>query len=133
MDKELVIIRCSGGARGAKRAAWERVLDCWRASGLGLTEFGRRHGIPAKRLFKWRAKLRPGCVPVGGDALTRGGIACVRPGFVELEAIGPAGVCPAPLELHLGDARVVLRGGCDASLLRMLLGVLREGEGKGTC
>ena len=128
MDQDLVIIRCSGGAREAKRAAWERVLDCWRASGLGLTEFGRRHGIPAKRLFKWRAKLRPGCVPVGGDALTRGGIACVRPGFVELEAIGPAGVCPAPLELHLGDARVVLRDGCDASLLRMLLGVLREGE-----
>jgi transposase-like protein len=40
----------------------ERALGQWKASGLSMAEYGRRHGIHPKRLYGWRDRLasRPG-------------------------------------------------------------------------
>lgn len=37
----------------------EAVLDELEASGLSVAEFGRRRGLNTKRLYRWRARLRP--------------------------------------------------------------------------
>ena len=106
-----MIIRRAGGARAGKRAAWERVLACWQRSGLGVTEFAHRHGIKAKRLFKWRAKLqaRP-AAPVPDR------------GFSELQ------VCSAypSLEIHLGQARVLVPFDGNVQRLCMIRRAVRE-------
>jgi hypothetical protein len=120
MDEDLAIIRSSGGGRELRRAAWERVLERWRASGMGIVAFAAQHGMSCKHLYRWRAKLARAGASDDIAALP------AAPGFVEL-GIAPAGGAAAALEVHLGDARVVVGGVCDAALLRMVLGVLREG------
>jgi hypothetical protein len=110
MDQDLMIIRQTGGARAPKRAAWERVLERWRGSGLGVTEFGRQHGIKTKLLFKWRAKLQPGPTPAGAGS------------FAELE-VSPG--CPS-IEIHLGLARVLLPFDGNGQRLAMILQAVRE-------
>mgnify|MGYP001353010531 CR=1 FL=1 len=105
-----MIIRQAGGARAPKRAAWERVLECWRRSGLRATEFGRHHGIKTKLLFKWRAKLRqPATPPVAGS-------------FAELE-VSPG--CPL-IEVRLGLAQILLPFDGNAQRLSMILQAVRE-------
>lgn len=110
MDEDLVIIGRADGARGPKRAAWGRVLECWRQSGLGATEFSLQHGIKPKLLFKWRAKLQQ-CQtsPTAGA-------------FAELE-VSPG--CPS-IEIHLGLARVMLPFDGNAQRLAMILQAVRE-------
>ena len=105
-----MIIRQTGGARAPKRAAWERVLECWRRSGLGVTEFGRHHGIKTKLLFKWRAKLQPDPTPPAIGS------------FAELE-VSPG--C-ASIEIHLGLARVLLPFDGNAQRLALVLQAVRE-------
>ena len=111
MDQDLVIILRAGGAQGLKRAAWERVLDRWQHSGLGAAEFCRQHGIKAKLLFTWRAKLRrqPPPPPAASS-------------FAELE------VLPGypSIEIHLGLARVLLPFDGTAQRLSMVLLAVRE-------
>lgn len=109
-----MIIRQTGGARAAKRAAWERILECWRRSGLGVTEFARHHGIKTKLLFKWRAKLQ--AVPTRAAA-----------SFAELEVLPDC----ASVEIHLGLARVSVPFDGDARRLSMILQAVR-GTDKGT-
>lgn len=105
-----MIIRQAGGARAPKRAAWERVLECWRRSGLGVTEFGRHHGIKTKLLFKWRAKLQPDPTPPAIGS------------FAELE-VSPG--C-ASIEIHMGLARVLLPFDGNTRRLAMVLQAVRE-------
>jgi hypothetical protein len=112
MDKDLAIIRRPGGELGVKRAAWMRVLDHWRRSGLGVMEFCRRHHLSHKRFFKWRQKLTPALRPADG-------------GFVEIQAT----VDPRPascLEVELGVARVRLPYDGSPGHLIQILQAVRE-------
>lgn len=110
MDEELVMVRQTGGSRERRRAAWGRVLERWRESGLRATEFCRRHEIKPKRFSQWRAKLqRLSRAPASG-------------GFAEVEV---SGACPG-IEIHLGLAKVLLPFDGDAQRLSMILQAVRE-------
>lgn len=114
MDEDLVTIRRRDGDQFLKRAAWGRVLHVWRESGLQPTAFARQHGIAAKAFFRWRAKLLPRLA------------APVDRGFVELAVTPVTAGGEVPLEVHLGQTRILLRQGCSADLLRMLWRVVQE-------
>jgi hypothetical protein len=111
MDEELAIIRRPGGDRGAKRAAWQRVLEHWRQSGLGVTAFCRRHELPCKRFFKWRQKLEPASPSASG--------------FVELQST-PDLRSTNHLEIQLGAARVLLPFDGSPGHLVTILQAIRE-------
>ena len=83
------------------------------------SDFARQHGIDPRRFFCWQYKLRPRLGPEP------------RADFVQVEVPETAGPIPAaggdaPLEVHLGQARILLREGCSAELLRRLWSVVRE-------
>lgn len=110
MDEELVMVRQRCGSREERRAAWGRVVEQWRQSGLRATEFCRRHEIKPKRFFQWRAKLqRLSGPPTSG-------------GFAEVEV---SGACPC-IEIHLGLAKVLLPFDGGAQRLGMILEAVRE-------
>jgi hypothetical protein len=112
MDEDLAIIRQTSGSYLLRRAAWGRVLEQLRQSGLRPTEFARQHGIDPKGLLRWRAKLQPRpAVPAGPEKA-----------FAELQ------VCPAGLsvEIHLGPARVLVPFDGDARRLSVILQAVRE-------
>ena len=110
MDEDLVIVRQRGGSREHRRAAWGRVMEQWRQSGLRATEFCRRHAIKPKRFFQWRAKLQRLFPPPA------------RGGFAEVEV---SGACPC-IEIHLGLAKVLLPLDGGAQRLAMILQAVRE-------
>ena len=112
MDEELAIIRRPGGERGVKRAAWGRVLEHWRHSGVGIMEFCRRHDLSHKRFSKWRRKLAPASLPPAD-------------GFVQVQTAAdprPAGC----LEIELGAARVRLSYDGSPDQLSQILQAVRE-------
>jgi hypothetical protein len=111
MDQDLAIIGQASGSYELKIAAWGRVLEQLRQSGLRPTEFARRHGINTKSLFRWRAKLQPRPAVVAPDKA-----------FAELQV---ASVC-LPVEIHLGLARVLVPFDGDARRLSMILQAVRE-------
>ncbi len=111
MDEDLAIIGQADGSYELKHAAWARVMEQLRQSGLKPTEFARRHGIDPKALFRWRGKLQPRpAVPAPDKA------------FAELQV---SSVC-FPVEIHLGLARVLVPFAGDARRLSMILQAVRE-------
>jgi transposase-like protein len=111
MDEDLAIIRQAGGSCQFKSAAWARVLEQLRQSGLRPTEFARRHGINTKGLFRWRAKLQSRAAVVAPDKA-----------FAELQV---SSACLS-VEIHLGQARVLVPFDGDARRLCMILQAVRE-------
>ena len=92
MDQQLAIIRRHGGPRADKRDAWQQIIGRWKDSGLGATDFCRRHDLPLKRFFKWRARLQ---TPLSDPAAR----------FLEVAA---AIQMHDRIEIHHGAARVLL-------------------------
>jgi len=88
------------------KAEAQRVLAALDDSGLTVAAYARRHGLLAKRLYAWRAKLRP------APRLAR-----TSPTFVELVAAPSRSVaamrivCPTGhhIELDVGDLAEGLR------------------------
>lgn len=93
------------------------VLAAWSKSGLSLSAFAGRHGIEAKRLWRWHERLR--------EKATATAFHRVRLVFdrkPEENLGGDGGV-----ELVLRDGRrVVVRPGFDASVLKELVGVVES-------
>lgn len=111
MDEDLAIIGQADSSYQLKHAAWARVLERLRESGLRPTEFARRHGINIKGLFRWRAKLQSRPAAPASDKA-----------FAELQV---SSVCPS-VEIHLGLARVLVPFDGDARRLSMILQAVRE-------
>ena len=111
MDEDLGIIGQASGSYQLKSVAWARVLEQLQQSGMRPTEFARRHGIGAKGLFRWRAKLRPRPAEPAPDRA-----------FAELE-VSPG--C-ASIEIHLGLARVLVPFDGNTQRLAMVLQAVRE-------
>jgi hypothetical protein len=120
----------------------QRVVDAWRASGLSLAEFARRHGILGRRIRWWAGRLgeRPG----RGEATPEGAMT-----LLPVRVIAPAPPCapkkastsqPWPctdsptytgaagvLELVLASGHVVrVRPDFDEAALRRLVRVLGQ-------
>jgi transposase len=119
MDEDLELIRRSGGAQDLKRAAWERVLSRWRASGLKVSGFCRQHGLCPRRMYKWRKRLG---ASLGLPAATGG------PRLLEVSCSGDraGGVSAAVMEIELAWAVLRLPYEGSAGQLRMILQSLQE-------
>ena len=85
------------------------VLDEAEASGLKFSEFARRRGIPAKRLYRWRRRFQKEKVPMAMvellpppvPACARVQIHCPSGHTIALEEIDPlAGLRAALMALH---------------------------------
>ena|SRR5579863_5554154 len=108
----------------AEERAWtreeaRRAVGAYEASGLGMTEFARRHGGTAGRFQYWRRRLGAG-VAEGGRLLP---VRVVAPGRARL-------VERAEGRVVLVDGRVRLEmEGMSVEWVASLLGLLRESEG----
>jgi transposase-like protein len=113
------------------KASWtaadaQQVLRAVKVSGLSVTEFSRRHGLVAERLFNWKRKLGPGVKPE----------TAAMPTFVPVRLVGASPEEPVPpraeerversiMEVVLGSGwRVRVAADFDAGALRRLLSVL---------
>ena len=86
---------------------WRRIVQQQERSGLQVTAFCRRAGVPQSSFFAWRRRLRDGAT------------------FAEVKLSGEPVVQLGGIELHLpGDRRVVVRPGFDRQTLVDLLHVL---------
>jgi hypothetical protein len=111
MEQDLAIIGQASGSYQLKSAAWGRVLEQLRQSGLRPTEFARRHSINPKGLFRWRAKLQPRAADPAPDKA-----------FAELQV---SSACPS-VEIHLGLARVLVPFDGEVQRLAMIMRAVRE-------
>ena len=86
---------------------WRRIIQQQQSSGLPVTAFCRRAGVPQSSFFSWRRKLR--------DEAT---FAEVK---LSVEPVAPIGA----IELHLpGQRRIMVRPGFDQQTLLALLHLL---------
>lgn len=92
---------------------WEKRVAAWRASGDSATEFAARGGYAASTLRNWASRL----------ARRRKGLVRV----VREERLVPTHAA-APIEIRVGEARVIVLAGFDAGTLRAVLEVLRAGS-----
>jgi hypothetical protein len=123
---------------GSRREYWRTVVDEWRRSGLGQSEFCRRRGLRAGTLAWWKHTLarQPGAPPRRSSGSAGAG-APPRVTFVPLR-ITPARTVPVAttpsartdtadgnLEIVLADnRRVRVRGRVDPQWLGQVIDVL---------
>ncbi len=100
----------------------QQALVAWRASGLSVRAFGRRHGVQEKRLGRWFRKL--GALPGPKSRPSRS--TSSPPSFVEL--VVPEAVRPTqrePFVIELDGLAVRVPPTFEPAALSELLGVLR--------
>lgn len=85
-------------------------LRAWRASGQSTARYGLEHGISQSTLFRWARE------EAGRRQVLRFLPVVVEPGV------------PSALAVHVGGARIEVKAGFDAKLLREVVAALR-GEG----
>jgi hypothetical protein len=107
-------------ARNRTRERMRRLLDEWRRSGRSKSAFARAHGVSRSKFEYWQRHL-DGAVRDGGR---RGGGASLIPVQVRGGSIEDS----APVEIVLGSGdRVRLRTEMSEEILRLVVGVLRQG------
>jgi transposase-like protein len=107
---------------------WRRLIREQQASGLGISAFCREHEVSLSSFFQWRRKLRerprrdePGAAPDTSQEDS-------APRFVPVELPAPPTAGRVGCEIVLADGcRVLVPTHCDASWLREIVGVLKEG------
>ena len=99
-------------AREVTADHWRRVVQQQQNSGLPVTAFCRRAGVPQSSFFAWRRRLR--------DEAT----------FAEVRLSGESVAQVGGIELHLpGERRIVVRPGFDRRTLLELLAALESASG----
>jgi len=115
----------------AKAAEWARRVAAWRVSGRTSTQFAEGQDFSAGSLRYWSSRLRRTAkqpianVAVKGEkrvALARVVVASRPSETRALEHVAE----PAALVVEVGAAKVCVRPGFDASLLRAVLTTLQE-------
>ena len=87
---------------------------------MSVRAFCAREGVTEAAFYFWRSEIQRR----DGRAAPTAGPRLAAPAFVELRAIAAAAP-EAPLELRLpGDRRLLIRPGCDSSLLGQVLSTL---------
>jgi hypothetical protein len=102
----------------ATRQHWHQVIRRQQASGLGVSSFCRRQGVPVSSFFAWRRRLVRATGPGSSE----------RPAFVEV-AISPENTPgrDAGLAIWLADGRrISLQRGFDPQTLCQLLPLLER-------
>ena len=98
-------------ARHRPRSEWLQLVQAHQQSGLGVSEFARRHGIEVASLRRWRAEFA--AATVADDA----------PQFVELR-VEPSTAHAALMTLEVGQSCLVLGSTPDPHWLAALLQAL---------
>lgn len=147
MSKTSSRLRKGPSRDGVKENFWRKTLREHAASGLGVRAFCRGRGLSEPSFYGWRRTLAQ-----RDRSGTRRRAASSRPRFVELRPqraprtiavpanATPLAVAPspassvaatpassageAPLEIAVGNLRLVIRPGCDRLLLRDVLDLL---------
>ena len=98
-----------------KERQWQRWIDQWRASGLGVRDFCARHRLPTPTFYTWRRRLQRR--------------AAEQASFLPVQVVADTPPQQAsPLEVVLAGGSVVrVPAGFDPVTLRQLLALLREG------
>lgn len=106
-----------------KAAFWRQVLTRWRRSGQGVREFCADAGLSEPSFYAWRRELAARAqLQARQSAQQR---STKAPRFVSVRVVSPPNPAPAPIEVVLGNGRVIrLAAAFDAALLRQLLVVL---------
>jgi hypothetical protein len=121
------VISQAGGSPLGRRVAWQGIVLQWQASGLGVPAFCQQHGISAKRLYAWRARLgASGCAADGPAVAPSGPSGAGRPPVARFAQVVLESA-DAALEVQVGSARVLVRDRCDPGMLSTVLRVLKEG------
>jgi transposase-like protein len=113
MVEQIELVKRSGVTVAVRAAAWERIVQAQRESGLTIRAFASQHDLRASALYRWGAKLRE-LSPVGSS------------GFVEIQAPASASEEACALELHGAGVHVRVHNGCEAQLLRTLITLMEE-------
>lgn len=107
-----------------KEQFWRAMLKAQLDSGLSARAFCRARGLSEPSFYGWRRVLgqrdRHARTPRRRATPTRAKFVELRP-----TAAGP-GAGEVPLELFVGDRRLLIRPGCDRALLREVLAVLES-------
>ncbi len=108
--------------REANRKKWQAELTAWRGSGKPLSTWARERGLSRDALQYWKEKLS-GTPRESTQKLTLIPVSRItRPQSVGEGSLSlSSGV---PIELHLGDCRLILAQGFDPDSLRAVLAVL---------
>ena len=112
-----------------KERFWRRMVRQWRRSGLTVRDFCDQHGLAEPSFYAWRRTMAERDLQAGRRRCRDGnGRADHAPAFLPVRVVPAAAASPAPLEVVLGQGRVVrVPPGFDAAALRQLLAVLEEG------
>ena len=99
-----------------KEREWRRRIREWRASGLAVRDFCKRHGLEERSFYAWRLEL--------------GRRDAAASAFVPVRIVADdAAVVGGGLEVALSNGRAIrVPPGFDAATLRQLLTVLEEGQ-----
>lgn len=116
----------------AKAAEWARRVAAWRASGRTSTQFAEEQGFSRGSLRYWSSRLgRIAKAPIANVAAAKSEprvamarvVVASRPSESRVrERVAE----PAALVVEVGAAKVCVRPGFDASLLRAVITTLRE-------
>lgn len=104
-----------------KENFWRSTLKAHAASGQDIRSYCRIHGLTESSFHFWRQCLARRDREKKAPRPTTNH----RPAFVELRPqLIPACPVETPLELRVGDRRLLIRSDCDRTLLRDLLVLL---------
>ncbi len=103
-----------------KEAFWRKMLQEQTDSGQNVRAFCRARGLTEPLFYAWRRAIAE------RDGMNASHLARAKcPTFVELRPKSAApGKIDVPLEIVAGDRRLLIRTGCDRTLLREVLAVL---------
>ncbi len=110
-----------------KEAFWRKTLKEQADGGQSVRAFCRARGLTEPSFYAWRRAIAERDGKHGSrDARTkRPTFVELRPRFVAAPVAAPAKV-DVPLEIIAGERRLLIRTGCDRTLLREVLAVLGE-------
>jgi len=105
-----------------KEAFWRKTMQEQADCGQNIRAFCRARGLTEPSFYAWRRAIAE---RDGKNASRR--VRAKGPTFVELRPKSAApGKIDVPLEIVAGDRRLLIRPGCDRTLLREVLAVLGE-------
>jgi len=104
-------------------AKWTARVEAWRASGQSVAEFCEGKEYAANTLRYWSSLLRRRLAGTESVSMRAGEVRIAR-----VVRTGAETGSETPIVVELGGARVHVRRGFDAEVLRQVMGILGGGQ-----
>jgi transposase-like protein len=114
-------------ARRWREADARGMVTALRASGEGIAEFARRHGLHEERVRRWDRRLQ-GQVRRAAPAMASRPAAAITFAPVRVLAAPAPATADAPLDVLVGGAVLRVHRGFDEALLRQVVSALGGGR-----